>query len=402
MPSASRILGQDRALDTLGSALRSGRFHHAWIFSGPRGVGKLTTALELARALLDPSHPLSLERAAQNPALRLGAAPLPASETQRRIDAGTHPDLHVIYKELAKYSDDDQLRERKLSNIPLGLLRERMLGGRSGDTQHEAAAYRTAAMGVGKVFIIDEAELLEPITQNAMLKTLEEPPERTWIFLITALPDRLLPTIHSRCQHVRFHRLEESAMAEWWKAETARPRAAADESGSRKTKEAFDPKKVPNAAMQWSLRFADGSPGLALRAMEYDLHGWQQTLDPMLKELDRGVFPVSMGETLGGLVEEFAQAWVKRHGEKETSKDAANKDGARQALALLGAHARSRLADAARRHGEDASTAVDRWSRAIDLLRACERQIDSNVNQKLAMENLVAQWAATLSTEVAA
>jgi len=396
----SRILGQERAIRILEDALRSGRFHHGWIFSGPRGVGKFTTALEVARVLLDQTHPLAPGSAGGSE----GGTPLIGSmwksDVQNRIDAGTHPDLHIIRKEMALYSDNRELRERKLLNIPLDLLRERLLGGRSGETVHEAAAYRTPAMGVGKAFIIDEAELLQPEAQNAMLKTLEEPPANTWIFLITSLPNRLLATIHSRCQQVRFERLDDRAMAEWWKSELARDRAApTDEPSSRKKKVVFDPKAVPPATVKWSIEFAGGAPGIALLAMEYGFHDWHKALEPMLHELDRGQFPTSMGELLGTIVEEFAQAWVARHGKDSTSKDAANKDGARHALSLLAAHARLRLKEAAGRPSQ--SEFAERWALSIDLLRECERQIESNVNQKLAMENLAAQWAAALSGAIA-
>ena len=396
-----RILGQERAIQVLEGALRSGRFHHGWIFSGPRGVGKFTAALEVARILLDRSYPLGPGSAGESK----GEAPAIGcawdSDVQRRIDAGTHPDLHVIRKEMALFSDNRELRDRKLLNIPLNLLRERLLGGRSGETVHEAAAYRTPAMGVGKVFIIDEAELLQPEGQNAMLKTLEEPPANTWIFLITSLPNRLLATIHSRCQQVRFQRLDPHAMAEWWKAELARDRTPpAEEAASRKKKVVFDPKAASPATVKWSLEFAEGSPGLAMLAMEYGFHDWHKALEPMLRELDRGVFPTSMGELLGTIVEEFAQTWVARHGKDSTSKDAANKDGARHALSLLASHARSRLKEAAAGKAS-LSEFAERWALSIDLLRECERQIESNVNQKLAMENLVAQWAAALSGAIA-
>ncbi len=373
-------------MEILDAALASGRFHHGWIFSGPRGVGKFTAALEVARILLDRGQ-VGLAGVPT-----IGEIPDPDSAAQRLIDSGTHPDLHVIRKEMALYSENRELRERKLMNIPLDLLRERMLGGDSGGTMHEAAAYRTPALGVGKVFIIDEAELLDRNTQNAMLKTLEEPPANTWIFLITAFPDRLLSTIHSRCQHVRFGRLDDRAMAQWWKHELAKPQADHDSEKGRRKKEVFDPSKVSADTVKWAIGSAEGSPGSALLAMEYGFHEWSRTLDPMLAEIDRGVFPAAMGETLGSFVEAFAGAWVKRHGEKETSKDAANKDGSRHVLTLLGAHARKRLAGCA----GDAEQA-ERWAVAIDLLRECERQIESNVNQKLAMDNLVAQWTAAVN-----
>jgi DNA polymerase III subunit delta' len=357
----TEILGQTRALEILDHALRSGRFHHAWIFSGPRGVGKFTTAVQVARVLLDPelrSRGLPGEQEIQSP----------TSKVQNLIDSGTHPDLHIIRKELAAYSDDRLLRERKQLNIPIDLLRERIIG----DAEHEAPAYRTSLLNHGKVFIIDEAELLDPTGQNAMLKTLEEPPGDTHFFLVTSQPDRLLPTIRSRSQHVRFGRLDESAMREWFK------HAAKDHESLRTA-----------SAREWVQEFADGAPGAALLALEYSFESWQRTLDPMLEDLEHGKFPAKMGETLAALVDEFAVAWVKKHGERTTSKDAANKDGARHMFSLLSSHARNKLAAAVEREAVGGYP----WLSAIDVIREAERQLDSNVNMKLLMENLVVQWA---------
>ncbi len=356
-----RILGQDRAISVLRSALQSRRMHHAWLFSGPRGVGKHMTAVELARILLDPE-------AQPNLAGEIEADP--NSPTSREIDAGTHPDLHLLHKELALESDNPELRRRKLMNIPLDLLRERMLGGMSGTRHYEAAAYRTAIRNHGKVFIIDEAELLDQYSQNALLKTLEEPPAETYIILITNRLERLLPTIRSRCQLVRFTPLDDVAMAAWM------DRAALD---------------MPPKQRTWIQAFAEGSPGIALLAVEYNLYHWHETMQPLFDELNRNRFPVSMGETMAGLIDEFAATWVKRN--KNASKDAANKDGARLMLSMLASHARRQLALACER-GES----VDQWTTLAELLRNAETQLHSNVNLKMLLENLAVQWHTNCET----
>lgn len=352
-----RILGQDSALEQLGKALRSDRFHHAWIFSGPRGVGKCTTAVELAKILLDPQGDVAM----------LGTDAPDRTETQQRVQAGTHPDLHVIRKELALYSDDSVVRNAKQINIPLNVIREHMLGGTVGDKPHEAPAYRTAVLGHGKVFIIDEAELLKREAQNAMLKTLEEPPARTYLILITPYPQRLTPTIRSRCQHVRFHRLDDDAMAEWMDANLP---------------------EVTGPQRAWIMNFAEGSPGVAQRAVEYGFDHWHRELSPMIEELAAGAYPATMGARLGELVEQYAQAWVRSH--TNASKDAANKDGCGAMLALLGLDARRRLQRCCA-DGDD--TSAERWTCVIDQLREAEVQLYSNVNQKLVLENLVVQWS---------
>lgn len=364
------ILGQTRAMEILAAALQSGRFHHGWIFSGPRGVGKFTVAIEVARALLDPESDGTIP--ARNP----------NSVIQKLIDSHTHPDLHIIRKEMAAYSDSRELRERKQLNIPVNLLRERIIGGYSGEVYHEAAAYRTSARGHGKVFIIDEAELLDETGQNAMLKTLEEPPIDTYFFLVTSQPDRLLATIRSRCQHVRFGRIDDDAMQQVLKRHGASLPDGEPEIQTLKSKI-----QNPSPELHWAIQFAEGSPGIALLALQYNFHQCQTTLDPMLADLERGRFPTNMGDALAGFVEEFAKSWVANHGTKTTSKDAANKDGAKHVFALLSTHARRRLA-----HALADSAARETWLHAIDLLREAERQLHSNVNVKMLMENLVVQW----------
>ncbi len=349
-PAMKRILGQQRAIDTLRAGLRSRRLAHAWIFAGPRGVGKFTTAMELARMILDPSA---------GPEGNVD----PAGEISRMIDAGVHPDLHVIRKELAVFSDDADIRRRKQLNIPIGVVREHIVGGLVGEKFHDAPAWKTPAIGRAKVFIVDEAEMLERESQNALLKTLEEPPLRTYIILVTSGPERLLPTIHSRCQRAQFTPLDDRAMSQWF---AQRDLGVAPEERA------------------WIAGFCRGSPGLALIAAEYGFFKWQQALDPMLDSLDRGRYPTEMGQVMSDLVEGFSKAWVSAH--ENASKDAANKDGARYLFSILAAHADRCLAAAAER-GDD----PERWEAAIELISEAESQMHSNVNLKHLLENLAVQ-----------
>ncbi len=356
----NKILGQSRAVETLRAGLRSGRLAHAWIFAGPRGVGKFTTAIELARIILDPDADAD------------GVAD-PDGETSRLIDAEIHPDLHVIRKELAQYSQDAQIRGRKQLNIPIGVLRERMLGGMVGEKFVEAPAYRTPARGHNKVFIIDEAELLDPVGQHSLLKTLEEPTAGTYLILVTSRPQRLLPTIHSRCRHVAFVPLDDTAMTQWF-----------DSAGL----------EVSGPERYWIGEFCDGSPGMALLGVQYEFHRWHTTLAPMLEDLAGGRFPTEMGQTMAALIEGFAVEWVKRH--DNASKDAANKDGARFMFMILASHANQQLAAAVQR-GESTDASL----RVIDLIAEAELQLQAYVNLKQLLENLAIQWA-TLSTQVRA
>jgi len=354
-----RILGQPRAISILQASLRSRRLHHAWIFAGPVGIGKFTTAIEFARIVLDPhaGPNLSGEIEADHD-----------SSTSRLIDSRTHPDLHIIRKELALYSKDQQIRNRKLMNIPVEVLREWMIGG-TDDGSGQAPVYRTAAYGHGKVFIIDEAELLDQTSQNAILKTLEEPPRDTYIILITSRPDRLFPTIRSRCQFVPFVPLDEPSMSAW-----------------------FDQSALKLGAREraWVEAFAEGSPGAATLAAEYGFAAWQETLRPMIADVERGRFPAEMGQTAAKLVDDFAVQWVRNH--DNASKGAANKLGAQQLLRALSRHVREKLADSLD-EGRDPRP----WMDVADFLRNAEREIHSNVNQKMVLENLFVQWATRMT-----
>ncbi len=355
-----KLRGQDKAVETLLAALRSGRFAHAWIFAGPRGVGKFTTAMELARIVLDP-----------------GAGPDGAvdhtGETARLIDAGIHPDLHVVRKELARFSDDADLRRKLLTNIPIDVLREHVIGGMVGGKFQEAPAYRTSARGHGKVFIIDEAELLDKDGQGTLLKTLEEPPPATYFILITSRPHRLFPTIHSRCRHLAFVPLDDAAMNQWFDA------IGLDVSGPEQ---------------EWIRGFCQGSPGMATIAAEYGFHKWHLALAPMLDQLATGVFPAELGATMASLVEAFATDWVKRN--PNASKRSANNDGARFLFTILAAHADRQL-----RAAVEQGDPPDPILKAIDLIAEAERQLWANVNMKQVLENLAVQWTQATAVEKA-
>lgn len=353
-----RILGQPHAIRTLRSALDSGRVHHAWIFHGPRGVGKYTTARAFAAILLDPDARPDAEghRGSDSP-----------GRIAQLVERDAHPDLHIIRKELALFSSNSDVRNRKLSNIPVDVLREFMIGGFVGETHFPSRAFATAQLGHGKVFIIEEAELLDTVGQNALLKTLEEPPPGTYIILLTTQESDLLPTIRSRCQRVAFVPLDPPAMREWF--------ARAD-------------LNVDAAQRAWLEQFADGAPGLVTLAVEDGLFEWWSTLTPLLRELDQGRFPSDAGETLAGLVDAYATAWVKKQKHENPSKDAANKSGAERVFMLLTFYARRGL-HAALDRGEP----PDHWLRVISVLRDAEQAIMHNVNLKMAFEALAARWA---------
>lgn len=352
----SQLLGQGRAVEILQQAMRSQRVHHAWIFHGPEGVGKFTAAVAWAATLLDPTSA---------PDLGGVIAPDPGSQVQGLIRAGTHPDLHVIKKELARYHDDKRVRDSKLQTIPKAIVDEHLI------TPAALAPTMKSGSIAGKVFIVDEAELLDrsptnaPV-QNAILKTLEEPAPGTVIILVTSSEDRLLPTIRSRCQRVAFTPLDDDAMRRW-----------ANQWGQTQNLD------LSPDAHHWLMNYAAGSPGRFAQAVESDLHQWHQQLEPMYAQAQRGEHPMAMGALMGELIEQWAQNWVKQ-GEKlgeNRSKDAANRRGADQMFALIAQRARTGLGDPAR---------VGRSLHAIDCVQRAKKELDTNVQVKFVMDHLAA------------
>jgi DNA polymerase-3 subunit delta' len=349
------VMGQDRAVGNLRKAIGSGRLHHAWIFEGPPGVGKFTAALGFAGAILDPTTA---------PGLSGEIEPEEGSPTQRLLEAGGHPDLHIITKELAAVSRERGVRESKQRTIAKDVLDEFLI---------EPAARTSASRGglAAKVFIIDEAELIDARGQNALLKTLEEPAAGSVIIMVTSHGERLLPTIRSRCQRVAFCPLAEEDMQRWLRG------SGLDLTGLEKEDRA------------WLLSFAEGSPGMATLALETGLVGWRRAIAPMLAEVERGRFPLGGGAAMAKLAEEWAQAWVDRPGHEGASKDAANKAAYRQLFRLLAHHYRGGL----RAGGSGGAGGVERPLLAIDLIQEAEGQVASNVAGEFVLENLTAQLA---------
>jgi DNA polymerase III subunit delta' len=183
-PRANPLLfGHQSAEATLLEAMRTGRMHHAWLITGPDGVGKATLAYRFARRLLagmpegdtlalDPSHPVF-----------------------RRVAAGSHADLLTVERAY------DDKRKRMRTQIAVEDVR------RIGNFMS-----LTPAEGGWRAVVVDGAEELNQASANALLKVLEEPPPRAMLLLVCAAPGRLLPTIRSRCRRLRLDPLDQEAM----------------------------------------------------------------------------------------------------------------------------------------------------------------------------------------------
>ena len=168
----SEVVGQEHITEVLKNQIRSGRFAHAYLFSGSRGTGKTSTARILARAIncLDPQG--------GEPCMKCEACMKNLSES-----------IDVIELDAASNSGVDQMRSiiEKAEFAPINL--------------------KT------KIYIIDEAHMLSRSAENALLKTLEEPPEHVVFILATTEPQALAATILSRCQRYEFKRLSVENLA---------------------------------------------------------------------------------------------------------------------------------------------------------------------------------------------
>ena len=171
-----QIGGQERAITILRHALRNGRLAHAYLFIGPEGVGKRLTALTLFKAMACQSPPEPGDCCEKCPSCL-------------KINSSNHADLILLEPE-GETLKIDQIRamQRRLRFRP-------MEGGR-------------------RACILDSADCLNDAASNALLKTLEEPPQETHLFLITSRPHKLLPTILSRCQWVKFRPLSPGQIAQ--------------------------------------------------------------------------------------------------------------------------------------------------------------------------------------------
>lgn len=193
--SLEEIFCQDRAIGILQRGLAADRSAHAYVFAGLDGVGKYQTAREWARLLLCKNPRVDKGRA------RPFADSCGACESCTLLDADAHPDYVHVYKELHEFTEDGKGRKTPI-DLSIDVVREFLIGRVSS----------RPALSTRKVFVVSEAEKLNVNSQNALLKVLEEPPGYCTIILICTRLEKLLPTIKSRCQVIRFGPICEDRM----------------------------------------------------------------------------------------------------------------------------------------------------------------------------------------------
>jgi len=235
------LIGQDSQIAAFREAALSGRLHHAWLLTGPEGVGKASFAFEVATRLLAE---------ASGPAIDLPWPETPADHPiAHYVRAGSHPDLRVLAR-LTREKSDELARSITVDQV-------RSLQG---------LFATTPSLSLRRVVIIDAIDDLERPAANALLKNLEEPPTGTVFLLISHAPGRLLPTIRSRCRLLRFGVLSDREMA--IVLQRTLPDGARDE-------------------IDALIRAGEGSPGRALDFAGLDVGALDAAMDRLVHEGDR-------------------------------------------------------------------------------------------------------------------
>lgn len=194
MSAAFPLIGHDAPVERFEQARASGRLHHGWIFQGPSGIGKSIVAQRTA-------------------GLMLGAPSMDADasdETMQLIQSGGHPDLKWIQRGL---NEKGKLRQ----DITVDQIRE----------LNQFFHLRPALSG-WRIGVVDSLDEMNVSGMNALLKTLEEPPNNALLILISHSTQPILPTIRSRCQVLRFYPLSEDDTKTVLKSQDANVELAAD------------------------------------------------------------------------------------------------------------------------------------------------------------------------------
>lgn len=228
------IKGHEGAEQMFLDAYNSDRLHHAWLITGPRGIGKASLAHKMARFLLhnppvDSAGPSLFGDALEKVALTTLDTD-PDSSINRVITAGSHGDIFVV-----KRQPHEKTGKMK-AEIAVDDVRKML-----------KFFVKTSFEGGWLIAIIDSADEMNRASANAVLKALEEPPENTLLILLAHAPGQLLPTVTSRCRQLRLQPLERETVSEILMRHS--PDLGADEINGYTT-------------------LSDGSPGYAINLVE--------------------------------------------------------------------------------------------------------------------------------------
>jgi len=219
--SAPILIGHEAAASALAEAWRSEKLAHAWMFAGPPGIGKATLAWQFVRYVAAGGE-------------QGGEGPLttdPQHPAVRQVIAGAYPDSRLVRR-------SHNVRPPHRLRTEISVEDVRAVG---------QFLRHTAAMGGWRTVVVDSADAMNANAQNALLKVLEEPPQRTLLLLVCHAPSRLLPTVRSRCRTMHLRPLSEDQVA----AIVAQQQP-----------------DLPAADRQLLARLADGAPGWALDLAE--------------------------------------------------------------------------------------------------------------------------------------
>ncbi|WP_225421058.1 DNA polymerase III subunit delta' [Sphingomonas parva] len=235
------LYGHDEAIAFFRDSLDGGRLHHAWLLSGPEGIGKALFAAKAALRVLAGGQGRvdapGLDVPDSHPAAKL-------------VAAGSHPDLMTLERLPKENSSSGELARSITVDQVRGL--QRLFA-------------TTASLSPWRVVIIDSIDDLERNAANALLKNLEEPPPHSLFLLVSHASERLLPTIRSRCRQLRLSLLDDDAM-------TSALQAALPEA---------EPAEIAE------LRIAGhGSPGRALAFRGLDIAALEQAMEAIAREGD--------------------------------------------------------------------------------------------------------------------
>lgn len=190
----TQLQGHDEAEQVLLDTYNSGRMHHAWLISGPKGIGKATLAHRFARFVLANG------KKDAGPSLFGDALPA-VDPTSLQVERDS-----LVYQRIVSGGHADMLVIERRVNEKTGKLKTVI----DVDSVREVGAFMrlTPAEGGWRVVVIDSADEMNPNSANAVLKVLEEPPKNALLLLVSHNPGRLLPTIRSRCRTLKLRPLQ--------------------------------------------------------------------------------------------------------------------------------------------------------------------------------------------------